>query len=82
MKDVKMEIKNVSAKEILQKKKIKVEKQRRYTKKRNNDNEMCHTSKGKKCDLGKSCECSQIEKSHNKSTYDTIQIDSNKCLHK
>ena len=44
------------------------------------NNEICHTSKGKKYNLGKSCECSQIEKSHDNSTYDSVQLDRNKCL--
>ena len=80
MKDVKMETKNVSVKEILQIKN-KIEQQNGYTKQRKNDYEICHTSKRKKYNLAQSCKSSQIEKSQDKITHDNTQID-NKCLHK
>ena len=61
-------------------KKTKVEQQERYTEKRKNDHEICHTSKREKYNLAQTCESSQIEKSQDKSTYDSTQMDSKKCL--
>ena len=42
----------------------------------------CLTGKRKKYNIEHNCESSQSKKSWNKSTYDSTQMDTNKCLHK
>ena len=43
---------------------------------------MSYKNKRKKYNLAQTCESSPIEKSEDKSTYNSTQMDSNKCLHK
>ena len=54
----------------------------KFTEKRKNEDKICLTSKRKKYNLGHNCKSNQSQKPQDKSKYDTIQIDSNKCLHK
>ena len=72
---------NVCANETLLKKK-KIENRKRYTEKRKNENKICLTGKRKKYNIEHNCKSSWSKKSQNKSTYDSTQINSNKCLHK
>ena len=60
----------------------KKKKRERCAEKRKNEDKICLTSKRKKYNLGHNCKSNQSQKSQDKSKYDTIQIDSNKCLHK
>ena len=60
--------------------KKKEKKQKRCSEKRKNEDKICLTSKRKKYNLGHNCKSNQSQKSQDKSKYDTIQIDSNKCL--
>ena len=61
---------------------MKIENQKRCTEKRKNEDTICLTGKRKKYNIEHNCKSSQSQKSQDKSTYDSTQVDSNKCLYK